>query len=134
MFSAPWQRTQGRGQAASQYRAAVGEGVQRDEAQARKSRPYPGNGTSSRMQRGAVTGPPYQANFRQRLCPAARASLRAMLALLLQTLASITKRWIGIVETGLRTGFRPRTSRVTFERAKRRLPSNERVSKHAQHG
>jgi len=94
-------------------------------AQARKSRPYPGNGSSSRIQAGAVTGPPYLANFRQRLCPAARASLRAMLALLLQTLASITKRWIGSVETGLRTGFRPRTSRVTFERAKRRLPTNE---------
>jgi hypothetical protein len=83
-------------------------------------------GLSSRIQAGAVTGPPYLANFRQRLCPAARASLRAMLALLLQTLASIiTKRWIGSVETGLRTGFRPRTSRVTFERAKRRLPTNE---------
>ena len=105
-----------------------------EEAQAGKSRPYPGNGSSSRIQCGAVTGPPYLANFRQRLCPAARASLRAMLALLLQTLASITKRWIGSVETGLRTGFRPRTSRVTFERAKRRLPTNERVSKHAQHG
>lgn len=82
-------------------------------------------GLSSRIQAGAVTGPPYLANFRQRLCPAARASLRAMLGLLLQTLASITKRWIGSVETGLRTGFRPRTSRVTFERAKRRLPTNE---------
>ena len=94
-------------------------------------------GLSSRIQAGAVTGPPYLANFRQRLCPAARASLRAMLALLLQTLAGHhhqTKRWIGSVETGLRTGFRPRTSRVTFERAKRRLPTNERVSKHAQHG
>lgn len=48
-------------------------------------------GLSSRIQAGAVTGPPYLANFRQRLCPAARASLRAMLALLLQTLASITQ-------------------------------------------
>ena len=39
------------------------------EAQAGKSRPYPGNGSSSRIQPGAVTGPPYLANFRQRLLP-----------------------------------------------------------------
>ena len=54
---------------ASQYRAAVDEGVQRDEAQARKSRPYPGNGTSSRMQRGAVTGPPYLFEFPSKILP-----------------------------------------------------------------
>jgi len=37
-----------------------------EEAQAGKSRPYPGNGSSSRIQCGAVTGPPYLANFRQK--------------------------------------------------------------------
>ena len=85
-----------------------------EEAQARKSRPYPGNGSSSRIQCGAVTGPPYLANFRQRLCPAAPASLRALLALLLQTLGSrhaSPNVWIGSVW------------RLAFER-----PANVRAS------
>ena len=106
-----------------------------EEAQAGKSRPYPGNGSSSRIQCGAVTGPPYLANFRQKGSAQPRApALEPCWPCYSRPLPASPKRWIGSVETGLRTGFRPRTSRVTFERAKRRLPTNERVSKHAQHG
>ena len=104
------------------------------EAQAGKSRPYPGNGSSSRIQPGAVTGPPYLANFRQKGSAQPRApALEPCWPCYSRPLPASPKRWIGSVETGLRTGFRPRTSRVTFERAKRRLPTNEahRVSKHA---
>lgn len=108
-----------------------------EEAQAGKSRPYPGNGSSSRIQCGAVTGPPYLANFRQ------KGSAQPRAPALEPCWPCYSRPWPASpnqtvdrqsVETGLRTGFRPRTSRVTFERAKRRLPTNERVSKHARHG
>ena len=70
-------RTQGRG-AGRAGRVGRQRGCQRvqtrsqessgswEEAQAGKSRPHPGNGSSSRIQCGAVTGPPYLANFRQK--------------------------------------------------------------------
>ena len=59
-------RTQIRGRRAQAEQHSSTEGVLVGKLKRASSRPYPGNGSSSRIQCGAVTGPPYLANFRQK--------------------------------------------------------------------